>query len=129
MDSCCPVSRISESMAVAMGLAITRVGAEGVCTAVLRSKTIAMSKEVVFKTDPQLRTITPTKSIALVQPNHLSNLLLADQDWSSSREVSAVLGADVFSELLLPGILPSQGGLPMAQNSSLGWILFGTCSN
>ncbi|XP_051864238.1 uncharacterized protein LOC127566254 [Drosophila albomicans] len=39
LDPCCPVSRISESLPGALGLSITRMGAEGVCTASLRSKT------------------------------------------------------------------------------------------
>ncbi|XP_060665447.1 uncharacterized protein LOC132797712 [Drosophila nasuta] len=39
LDPCCPVSRISESLPGALGLSITRMGAKGVCTASLRSKT------------------------------------------------------------------------------------------
>ncbi|KAH8404964.1 hypothetical protein KR215_008676, partial [Drosophila sulfurigaster] len=120
-------SCISESMAVAMGLSITRVGAEGVCPATLRSKTSPMSREVVFKTDPQLHTTTPTRTVTPAGPSSFSNVVLADKDWFRSASVSAVLGADVYPDVVLPGILPGQGGLPMAQNSTLGWILSGTC--
>ncbi|XP_064546981.1 uncharacterized protein LOC135434354 [Drosophila montana] len=128
IDPCCSVSRINATVARAYGLSVTRIGAEGACTAVLRSKTTQMSREVVLMADPQLSCITPARAIRADMKDPFSNVALADNDWFRPSPVPLVLGADVYPDIILPGILPSQGGLPMAQNTKFGWILSGTCT-
>ncbi|XP_026744684.1 uncharacterized protein LOC113506021 [Trichoplusia ni] len=56
---------------------------------------------------------------------HLENLKLADPDFNISRPVDLLLGADVYSEILLDGVLRGKQSSPVAQETHLGWILCG----
>ncbi|XP_060665700.1 uncharacterized protein LOC132797981 [Drosophila nasuta] len=53
------------------------------------------------------------------------SITLADERWFQLSMVSLVFGTDVYPHIIQPGLLPSTNGLPMAQNSTLGWILSG----
>lgn len=127
IDPCSPTSRISASLANAFGLSVTRVGAEGVCTAVIRSKTTDLNREVLLQVDSQLCVRTPLRRIERDLHDHFKSVTLADDQWFRPGTVFLLLGADVYPHIILPGVLPSTNGLPMAQNSVFGWILSGTC--
>ncbi|XP_044315310.1 uncharacterized protein LOC123037690 [Drosophila rhopaloa] len=128
VDPCCPVSRIHVSLTKALNLSVTRVGDERVCTTEIRSKSSKMTRQLIMLVDDQMQTRTPAKPLDPKVRDAFPNITLSDDRWFHPSLVSAVLGADVYAELILPGILPSQNGLPMAQNSALGWLLSGTCS-
>jgi len=128
IDPCSPTSRINASLAKAFRLSDTRVGAVGVCTAVLRSKTTDFNREVLLQVDSQLCYRTPLKAVERDVEEQFKSIVLADECWFRPSTVSLVLGADVYPHIILHGVLPSTNGLPMAQNSAVGWILSGTCS-
>ncbi|XP_070075277.1 uncharacterized protein [Drosophila takahashii] len=128
VDPCWPVSRIHASLAKALNLSVTRVGDERVCTTEIRSKSSKMTRQLLMLVDDQMQTRTPAKPLDPKVRDGFQDITLADDRWFHPSLVSAVLGADVYAELILPGIRPSQNGLPMAQSSALGWLLSGTCS-
>lgn len=55
----------------------------------------------------------------------LSNIQLADQEFYVSRPIDLLLGADVYSHIILEGICRADQSSPIAQQTRLGWILCG----
>ncbi|KAF9817611.1 hypothetical protein SFRURICE_014750 [Spodoptera frugiperda] len=63
-----------------------------------------------------------------LSPNHpgfLKNIQLADPEFNQSRPVDLLLGAEVYSEIILHGIIKEDQSQPIAQQTQLGWILCG----
>ncbi|XP_076280097.1 uncharacterized protein LOC143208966 [Lasioglossum baleicum] len=57
-----------------------------------------------------------------------ANLKLADPNPASNQRIELLLGAELFSQILRPGIRRSPKSGPVAQNTELGWILSGSTS-
>ncbi|KAL7723327.1 hypothetical protein ACLKA6_010608 [Drosophila palustris] len=72
---------------------------------------------------------TPTKPIAERLCGNEANLRLADDRWFRPSTINIVLGADLYSEIMLPGFQSSQAGSPLAQNTVFRWIFFGSCAH
>lgn len=59
--------------------------------------------------------------------NHIKGLQLADPKFNTSRPVDLLLGADVYSKIIMGSILRGdKDGQPLAQQTQLGWLLCGT---
>lgn len=56
---------------------------------------------------------------------HLKGLTLADPSFHSPGRVDMLLGVEVCAQILKAEIIKGPPGSPCAQNTSLGWILFG----
>ncbi|XP_023159054.1 uncharacterized protein LOC101454434 [Ceratitis capitata] len=56
---------------------------------------------------------------------HIRNLPLADPNFSKSGPIDVLIGMDEMEKVLLNGLRKGQNGTPMAQNTTLGWVLFG----
>lgn len=56
---------------------------------------------------------------------HLQDLNLADPGYSSAEPIEILLGADVYSIILQAGLRKGGTRAPIAQSTSLGWILSG----
>lgn len=56
---------------------------------------------------------------------HLRGLKLADPHYDCPSPVEILLGADTYEEILLDGLIKKRNDSPTAQNSRLGWLLFG----
>ncbi|KAH9636009.1 hypothetical protein HF086_005861 [Spodoptera exigua] len=56
---------------------------------------------------------------------HLAGIQLADPEYNVSRPIDILLGADVYSHIILEGIIRADLSLPVAQQTQLGWILCG----
>ncbi|XP_072936558.1 uncharacterized protein [Epargyreus clarus] len=87
-------------------------------------------KEFSLSTDAyvitkRVTTKLPTKSINIVDWPHLQNLQLADTAYYKSAPIDLLLGVKEFSAILQPGIIKGPPDTPCAQNTALGWILFG----
>lgn len=129
VDACSGVSRIDNSLAEAMNLPILGVGNERVCKASLipiNAETPRM--EVVFSVEDQLRIRTPARELSDTVRTQFANIVLADPSFYRPTGISVVLGADVYPNLIQPGLLPSPSGRLVAQNTVLGWMLSGTCA-
>ncbi|XP_076301748.1 uncharacterized protein LOC143219755 [Lasioglossum baleicum] len=60
--------------------------------------------------------------------DHLSDLKWADSDPSNSAAIHVLLGADVYSEIILDGLRKGSSGQPIAQNTIFGWVISGPFS-
>lgn len=56
---------------------------------------------------------------------HLQGLTLADPDYSQPGHIDMLLGVEVCAHIFKSEIVKGPPGSPCAQNTSLGWILFG----
>lgn len=57
--------------------------------------------------------------------SHLSGIKLADPKFDSPSQVDILLGAKVYEQIILDGLIPKKEDSPTAQNSRLGWLLIG----
>ena len=53
------------------------------------------------------------------------NIRLADEEFGSSRKVDMLIGADLYYNLLLPGVIQLGRHLPVLQETHFGWIVAG----
>lgn len=60
---------------------------------------------------------------------HTLDLNLADSDPMSSDPIDLIIGADLYGMLMLDGVRKGSDNEPVAQNTSLGWILSGPISS
>lgn len=56
---------------------------------------------------------------------HLAGLQLADPEYCAGDPVDLLLGADVYAAILQQGLRRGKDREPIAQNTSLGWLLSG----
>ncbi|XP_045772935.1 uncharacterized protein LOC123872601 [Maniola jurtina] len=68
----------------------------------------------------------PTTTISNNTWTHLEGLVLADPSFNQPGRVDMLLGVDVCAQIMKGEIIKGPPGTPSAQNTSLGWILFGT---
>lgn len=57
-----------------------------------------------------------------------NTMLLADPDYGVPGNIDLLLGSDVYYEIIEPGLLKLGDGLPVLQNSGLGWVIGGPIS-
>lgn len=67
----------------------------------------------------------PTHTFPKPASSYLENVKLADPEFYLSRPVDLLLGADVYSSIILDGIIRADKSMPIAQQTELGWILSG----
>ncbi|XP_055844795.1 uncharacterized protein LOC129911111 [Episyrphus balteatus] len=68
----------------------------------------------------------PARTLHVENWTHLNDYVLADPEFFKSSKIDILLGSDVLAELLLPELIPPTDKLmPVMQNTTLGWILFG----
>lgn len=56
---------------------------------------------------------------------HIQSLPLADPQYAMPGQIDLLLAGDVYGKILHSGLCRGQNGEPIAQNTSLGWILSG----
>lgn len=72
----------------------------------------------------KLTTILPkTKLIQLW--SSVSDVKLADPAYHIPSKIDLLLGADVYGQILIEGLIKGPPGYPVAQNTKFGWILSG----
>ncbi|CAG9132520.1 unnamed protein product [Plutella xylostella] len=68
----------------------------------------------------------PNSTLKTHNWDHLSNVKLADPDFYISGPIDLLLGANIYSEIILDGVLKHDTATaPVAQQTKLGWILCG----
>lgn len=81
----------------------------------------------------KLTSTLPDKRVVVELHSEFANLNLADPNFDIPNKIDMLLGADVYGQVLLDGIIKGSLGTPTAQNTAFGWILFGpinvNCSN
>ncbi|KAI5644381.1 putative peptidase (DUF1758) domain-containing protein [Phthorimaea operculella] len=73
----------------------------------------------------QLTTRLPCKEFKPKKWSHLEGLNLADPKYYTPGKIDMLLGIDVYTEILKPNLIKGPPGTPCAQDTTLGWILFG----
>ncbi|XP_063830205.1 uncharacterized protein LOC135079477 [Ostrinia nubilalis] len=74
-----------------------------------------------------LRSLTrllPSRQVDM-QWKHIQGLQLADPHYGTPASIDLLLGAEVYSNIILEGVKPGSHNTPLAQNTRLGWILSG----
>lgn len=66
----------------------------------------------------------PTASFSIQNWDYIDNLKLADPHFNKSGPIDLLLGAEIYSELILNGVIKSDN-FPVAQQTRVGWILCG----
>ncbi|XP_029176598.1 uncharacterized protein LOC114944721 [Nylanderia fulva] len=77
---------------------------------------------------PRLTSYRPPVCFSSTQWKHIQGLELAD-DFTSATGIEAVLGAEVYADILMGDIRKRERGLPVAQSTQLGWLLTGTVAD
>lgn len=68
----------------------------------------------------------PNHTFIKPQLSYLENINLADPQYNISRPIDLLLGADIYSTIILSGIIKGENeSEPLAQQSQLGWLLCG----
>lgn len=79
----------------------------------------------VFIVSTQLTKQLPSKTIAPIPWSHLDGLVLADPKYNVQGKIDMLLGVQVYADIVKGKVVKGPSGSPCAQETSLGWILFG----
>lgn len=129
LDSASKVSCISSKTVEKLGLTSLTLDEETLCPTTLISRNNPDIKlEVTLKVNNRISIRTPNRSISSNIKTKFDNMVLADPEFYKCSFIEIVLGVDVYSVLITDGII-IRTGLPTAQNTRLGWVLYGICPN
>ncbi|XP_076684121.1 uncharacterized protein LOC143377086 [Andrena cerasifolii] len=119
IDPCSEVSLIGESIAQLLRLP--------------RSPTnipvIGVAKNKTYSRGSRISSYRPSPVSVSTSWFHLTDLELADPEFASSRKVDILLGAEVYSQIIREGLRHGPPCTPVAQATTLGWILTGLVGN
>ncbi|XP_049886588.1 uncharacterized protein LOC126381097 [Pectinophora gossypiella] len=73
----------------------------------------------------KLTTFLPSRKVMYTKWPELETMKLADPGFSEPNKIDLLLGAEVYGQILMDGIMKGPVGSPVAQNTKLGWILSG----
>lgn len=73
-----------------------------------------------------LTSYTPKDLSEVSRFPHLVNLPLADPGTNNSDPISIIIGADLYSDVILNGLRRGSSGEPIAQTSIFGWVISGS---
>lgn len=109
---------------------ITGIGTkDNSCTGMININCSSLTEEFTFNTDAYImKSLTrnlPNQSFTRPQWGFLKNIPLADPEFNVSRPIDVLLGADVYSNIILAGICKTDNMTPVAQQTRLGYILCG----
>lgn len=128
LDSGCRMSSISSRIVKRQELTTLTLDDETICPLVLYSIFDSeIQIETTLRVNNRISIHTPTKSVGTSIKNHFQNLVLADKEFFKSSSIDIILGVDIYSKLIREGVI-NKFGLPTAQNTIFGWVLYGTYS-
>ncbi|XP_045541610.1 uncharacterized protein LOC123723103 [Papilio machaon] len=73
----------------------------------------------------KVTSLLPDRKIVVPMLPSLSCEVLADPSFGTPNKIDVLLGAEVYSQILLQGLIRGPPGYPLAQNTRFGWILSG----
>ncbi|CAK1577869.1 unnamed protein product [Parnassius mnemosyne] len=73
-----------------------------------------------------ITTLLPATNVDSLEWDELPKMTLADPEYYTSNRVYLLLGAEVYSQIIKDGVKKGPYGTPLAQSTTLGWILSGT---
>lgn len=72
-----------------------------------------------------ITSLLPSEKISHRDWPELANIILADPNFDTPNKIDVLLGADVHGQIIMEGLIKGFKGLPVGQNTALGWILLG----
>lgn len=128
LDSGSKSSFITSKIVDKLGLTTLALDDETICPLTLISIYDSDIRiETTLKMNNRVAIHTPSKSLPDSFKKKFQNIMLADSGFYKSGSIDIILGVDVYSKVIREGIL-SRDGLPTAQNTIFGWIIYGVCS-
>lgn len=88
-----------------------------------------MSLEIDVLVMPKLTAYLPPTRIEYSSWSHIQGLSLADLNFADPGKVDLLLGVNLYSQIIEEGLLRGPVGTPIAQKTTLGWILSGPLSS
>ncbi|XP_045493460.1 uncharacterized protein LOC123692730 [Colias croceus] len=73
----------------------------------------------------KLTSVLPERNAVVNLSPEVSKLVLADPFFATPNKIDMLLGADVYGQILLEGLIKNSPSELIAQNTQLGWILSG----
>ncbi|XP_045493465.1 uncharacterized protein LOC123692733 [Colias croceus] len=73
----------------------------------------------------RLTTQLPNKLIPIGDWPHIQGLNLADPSFNKPGKIDLLLGVEVYAQIMLRELIKGPPNTPCAQNTMLGWIIFG----
>lgn len=128
LDTGSKMSSISSKFVEKIGLTTLALDEETICPVILESHHDSDCKvKATLKVNNRIAIRTPTESLPESLRNKFHNLLLADREFYKSSPIDIVLGVDNSSRIMSEGMI-NKSGLPTAQNTIFGWVLYGSFS-
>ena len=78
---------------------------------------------------PNITRSLPEQNFDSRRWTHLNNLMWADPNYNQPNKIDILLGADYYPNILMNEVIKGRQGEPIAQQTELGWIIFGNTSN
>lgn len=75
---------------------------------------------------PKLTTLLPERKVFVRDLPVTASIELADPSFGTPNKIDLLLGAEVYCQIMLQGFITGPPGSPIAQKTTLGWILSGT---
>lgn len=126
LDSGSRMSSISKRFVEKLGLTSLELDDETICPITLWSCVDAKLKiEATLRVNNRITTRTPKESLPESIKASFKNLVLADKTFYKSSSIDIILGVDIYSKIILDGLFV-RAGLPTAQNTIFGIVLYGT---
>ncbi|XP_059045532.1 uncharacterized protein LOC131841265 [Achroia grisella] len=102
---------------------------ENSCRGAITVNCSSLNSDYTFQTEVYImkNLIKNLPSYTFTKPSwqYLDHIKLADPEFFISKPVDLLLGADVYSNIIMDGLCRSESTLPVAQQTQLGWILSG----
>ncbi|XP_013146508.1 PREDICTED: uncharacterized protein LOC106109495 [Papilio polytes] len=70
----------------------------------------------------------PYQTIHKPNWNSLKEVKLADPEYYISQPIDLILSVDVYTQIILPGLIREKSSPHIAQNTKLGWMISGKCA-
>ncbi|XP_072948468.1 uncharacterized protein [Epargyreus clarus] len=76
-----------------------------------------------------ITSLLPTRRVEAIQWPGINRLVLADPKYYAPSRIDLLLGAEVYGKIIQEGLVKGPIGTPIAQATSLGWILSGVVNS
>ncbi|XP_045541884.1 uncharacterized protein LOC123723349 [Papilio machaon] len=73
----------------------------------------------------QITDFLPTSRVNNESFSHIQHLTLADPTYMEPGTIDLLLGVNVFTEIIMSGVIKGSEGSPIAQQTQFGWIISG----
>ena len=77
----------------------------------------------------KLTQLLPRKEVNASTWPHIKGLILADPRFYKAEPIDCLLGVDIYTIIMQPGLVKGGPDAPLAQNTVFGWILVGRASS